>query len=77
MIVRMLIVSAAVSSALLMHGCATTSGENEADATQTREYRTGSNLPSRDYSRVRTTDRDGVEAMRSVVAPTGPIRSGN
>jgi hypothetical protein len=75
MIVRMLIVSAAASSAFLMNGCATTSGESEADATQTKEYRTGSNLPSRDYSRVRATDRDGVEAMRSV-APAGAIRSG-
>jgi hypothetical protein len=76
MIVRMLIVSVAVSSAFVS-GCATTSGGNEAEASETKEYRTGSNLPARDYSRVRTGDRDGVEAMRSVVAPTGPIRSGN
>jgi uncharacterized protein YceK len=75
MIVRMLIVSVAVSSALLLNGCATTSGENEAEATQTKEYRTGSNLPSRDYGRIRTVGRDDVEAMRSL-PPTGPIRSG-
>ena len=75
MIVRMLIVSVAVSSAFLVNGCATTSSGNEAEASEAKEYRTGSNLPSRDYSRVRTTDRDGVEAMRSI-APAGPIRSG-
>ena len=75
MIVRMLIVCVAVSSAFLVSGCATTSSGNEAEASETKEYRTGSNLPSRDYSRVRTTDRDGVEAMRSV-APVGTIRTG-
>jgi outer membrane murein-binding lipoprotein Lpp len=37
MIVRLLIISAVVSSASLMNGCATTSGESEADATQTKE----------------------------------------
>jgi PBP1b-binding outer membrane lipoprotein LpoB len=75
MMVRMLIASVAVSSALLLNGCATPSGEKEAEATQTKEYRTGSNLPSRDYGRVRTVGRDDVEAMRSL-PPTTPIRSG-
>jgi len=75
MIVRMLIVSVAASGAFFVSGCATTSTGNEAEASETKEYRTGSNLPSRDYGRVRTADRDGVEAMRSLPS-TGPIRSG-
>ena len=76
MIVRVLIVSVAVSSAFFMNGCATTSGENEAEASQTREYRTGSNLPSRDSARVRTVSgADVVETMKAL-PPPGGVRTG-
>jgi outer membrane lipoprotein SlyB len=75
MIVRMLAVSVAIAGALVVNGCATTSTGNEEEANQVREYRTGSNLPSRDSSRVKTISGSDVEQIRTNIPPTGPIRS--
>jgi hypothetical protein len=72
---RMLVVSAAIAGALLVNGCATTSTGNEEEANQGREYRTGSNLPSRDSSRVKTISGADAEQIRSTMPTTGPIRS--
>jgi hypothetical protein len=75
MIVRMLAVSVAIAGALVINGCATTSTANQEEANQVREYRTGSNLPSRDSSRVKTVSGAEVEQMRANTPATGPIRS--
>ena len=75
MIVRMLVVSAAIAGALLVNGCATTSTGNEEEAYQGKEIRTGSNLPSRDSSRVKAISGADVEQIRTNMPPTGPIRS--
>ena len=75
MIVRMLVVSVAIAGALLVSGCATTSTGNEEEANQGKEYRTGSNLPSRDSSRVKTISGADAEQMRTNMPTTGPIRS--
>jgi hypothetical protein len=75
MVVRMLVVSAAIAGTLLVNGCATTSTGNEEEAYQGKEIRTGSNLPSRDSSRVKTISGSDAEQIRATMPATGPIRS--
>ena len=72
--VRMSVVPIASAGLLVLNGCATTSTSSEEEASQAKEYRTGSNLPSRDASRVRTVSGADMETMKTL-PPTGPIRA--
>lgn len=73
MIVRALVPSFVVAVVCLLNACATPSGGKEEEAYQPKEYRTGSNLPSRDSSRVQTISGSDIQDMR-VLPATGPAK---
>jgi hypothetical protein len=68
---RVLIVPV-VCGAVLLTGCATPAGGSQEEAYQAKEYRTGSNLPSRDS---RTVQTQSVDQTMKALTPTSPIRS--
>jgi hypothetical protein len=53
-------------------GCATSTGDNST-AAEDKEYVTGSNIPRRDRSSVKTVDPAEIERMRSSIPAGGKI----
>jgi len=77
MIVRALVPSFIVAVVCLLNACATPAGGKEDEAYQPKEYRTGSNLPSRDSSRVQTIGGSDIQTMRGLPSGGGgPVKSG-